>query len=111
MHTDPSFRLRYRGDLVDDQATDGVQTVALIGLDAKAKEWRFDGIGREYADGHRLRRVELIILDDDSGPGLAGIAGPRRRRSRPRRVSRVVAVGNGIDKGLVLKLEVATGHE
>jgi len=61
------------GDLVDHETADVVQPVLEAGLYDQTEERRLGGMGGEGTDGHRVGRVEAVVLDDDRRPGLAGI--------------------------------------
>ena len=66
----PELLLGDRGELVDHEATGGMQSVALVRLDRDPEKRGLRRIRREGAEGDGAGRVEVGVLNDGGGPGL-----------------------------------------
>jgi len=67
-------------ELVHHEAASLAQSIQWRGLYGQANQWRVGGIGRECADGYRIRPVEPIVLDHHHRARFDCVAGPARSR-------------------------------
>ena len=68
--------LRDGRDLVDHYPAGRVKSVPLVRLHDEPKQWSVGLVGREGADGNRVRRAEGVVLHDDDWPRLTCIVLP-----------------------------------